>query len=121
MTRLSLSLYSIYLQVHNLTKKNYRTTVAECRSLVLAYGAELERHLFRCLLSLVPSKANSGPSSPASVSSPTSGKLKDSVTPVLTFLQEQTEALAGTNKFTSLLIWYLNDDCIIFKYSIAGV
>ena len=104
-----------------MTKKNYRTTVAECRSLVLAYGAELERHLFRCLLSLVPSKANSGPSSPASVSSPTSGKLKDSVTPVLTFLQEQTEALAGTNKFTSLLIWYLNDDCIIFKYSIAGV
>lgn len=101
----SFALSQINYLVHNLTKKNYRSTVTECRALVTAYGPELERHLFRCLLSLVPPKDSSGSTSPASAPSPTSTKTKENTSPVLTFLQEETEALAGSNKFTSLLIW----------------
>ena len=86
----------IIFQVHNLNKKNYRASVAECRSLVTVFGAELERHLYRCLLSQLPARATV-PLSPA--------KKDSNFNSCLTFIQEETEVKAGSDRFTSLLIW----------------
>ena len=40
-------------QVSGLSRKNYRSSASELRSLVKTFGFELERHLFRCLLAKV--------------------------------------------------------------------
>ena len=90
------------LQVQNLNKKNYRSSVTECRELVNCYGAELQRHLFRSLLSQLPSKAQHA-------------KAKD-LSPCLNFLQEETEKLSSSDRFTSLLIW-----CVDKPLSGAGL
>ena len=74
-----------------MNKKNYRSSVTECRELVSCYGLQLHRHLFRSLLSQLPSKAQHS-------------KAKD-LSPCLNFLQEETEKLAGSDRFSSLLLW----------------
>ncbi|XP_070201958.1 CCR4-NOT transcription complex subunit 1-like isoform X11 [Littorina saxatilis] len=48
---LSFALAEISYSVANLTKKNYKASVAEINHLVLQHGAEADGHLFRCLLS----------------------------------------------------------------------
>ncbi|XP_070574645.1 LOW QUALITY PROTEIN: CCR4-NOT transcription complex subunit 1-like [Ptychodera flava] len=50
---LSLALSQISYSVANLTKKNYKSSVGEISSLVSRHGPEADRHLFRCLFSLV--------------------------------------------------------------------
>ncbi|XP_064610278.1 CCR4-NOT transcription complex subunit 1-like isoform X2 [Liolophura sinensis] len=50
---LSLALSEISYSVANLTKKNFKSSVAEINHLVTHHGAEAERHLFRCLFSYV--------------------------------------------------------------------
>ena len=86
--------------MQNLSKKNYRASVTECRTLVNRHSPELERHLFRLLLSRLPAKASSA--DPAS--SPAHTRSKEAA-PVLSFLQEETDHLVGTPKFSSLLLW----------------
>ena len=76
--------------------------MTECRELVNCYGAELQRHLFRSLLSQLPSKAQHA-------------KAKD-LSPCLNFLQEETEKLSSSDRFTSLLIW-----CVDKPLSGAGL
>ncbi|XP_055890770.1 CCR4-NOT transcription complex subunit 1-like isoform X2 [Biomphalaria glabrata] len=48
---LSFALSEISYTIANLTKKNYKQSVAAITSLVNQYGAEADRHLFRCLFS----------------------------------------------------------------------
>ena len=43
----------VCVQVSGLSRKNYRNSASELRSLVQTFGLELERHLFRCLLAKV--------------------------------------------------------------------
>ena len=81
----------VLLQVHNLNKKNYRASVTECRDLINSYGPQLHRQLVRSLLSQLPVKA------------------KDNLSPCITFLQEETEKLCGSERFSSLLIWCLDN------------
>ncbi|XP_064641680.1 CCR4-NOT transcription complex subunit 1-like isoform X3 [Lineus longissimus] len=50
---LSFALSQISYLVANLTKKNYKSSVAEISHLVAQHGAEADRHLFRCLFSHV--------------------------------------------------------------------
>lgn len=50
---LSFALAEISYSVANLTKKNFRSSVAEINHLVSQHGAEADRHLFRCLFSHV--------------------------------------------------------------------
>ncbi len=88
------------MQVQNLNKKNYRASVAECRSLVTSFGAELERHLYRCLLSQLPARANA-----PLTQSPSNNKKDSNFSSCLAFIQEETEQKAGSDRFTSLLLW----------------
>lgn len=46
---LSFALAEISYSVANLTKKNFKSSVAEISHLVSQHGAEADRHLFRCL------------------------------------------------------------------------
>lgn len=50
---LSLALSQISYSVANLTKKNFKSCVAEISHLINQHGAEADRHLFRCLFSHV--------------------------------------------------------------------
>ncbi|XP_062589790.1 CCR4-NOT transcription complex subunit 1-like isoform X3 [Saccostrea cucullata] len=50
---LSFALAEISYSVANLTKKNFKSSVAEISHLVSQHGAEADRHLFRCLFSHV--------------------------------------------------------------------
>nr|XP_006813651.1 PREDICTED: CCR4-NOT transcription complex subunit 1-like [Saccoglossus kowalevskii] len=50
---LSLALSQISYSVANLTKKNYKSSVADISRLVSQHGPEADRHLFRCLFSHV--------------------------------------------------------------------
>ena len=79
------------LQVHNLNKKNYRVSVTQCRELINSYGPQLHRHLVRSLLSQLPAKS------------------KDNLSPCISFLQEETEKLCGSEGFSSLLIWCVDN------------
>ena len=88
----------ISFQVQNINKKNYRATVTECRSLVTTFGTELERHLYRCLLSQLPARANAP-------ISPSNNKKDSNFTHCLSFIQEETDQKAGSDRYTSLLIW----------------
>ena len=45
--------HHVCVQVSGLSRKNYRNSASELRSLVQTFGLELERHLFRCLLAKV--------------------------------------------------------------------
>merc|ERR1711973_1067230 len=63
--------------------------------LVSVYGTELDRHLYRCLLSQLPARANAPlPQSPAN------NKKDSNYTSCLSFIQEETDIKAGTDKFT---------------------
>ncbi|XP_056008647.1 CCR4-NOT transcription complex subunit 1-like isoform X3 [Ostrea edulis] len=50
---LSFALAEISYSVANLTKKNFKSSVAEISHLLSKHGAEADRHLFRCLFSHV--------------------------------------------------------------------
>merc|ERR1719234_1895676 len=50
---LSFALSQISYTVANLTKKNYKASLAETPQLVSLHGAEADRHLLRCLFSFV--------------------------------------------------------------------
>lgn len=50
---LSFALAEISYSVANLTKKNFKSSIAEISHLVNQHGAEADRHLFRCLFSHV--------------------------------------------------------------------
>ena len=74
-----------------MNKKNYRASVTECRDLINSYGPQLHRQLVRSLLSQLPVKT------------------KESLSPCITFLQEETAQLCGSERFSSLLIWCLDN------------
>ena len=56
--------------------------------------------MFRCLLSQLPAKAQNA------------SKAKDNLSLCLTFLQEETEKLVGSDRFSSLLLWCVDKPLI---------
>merc|ERR1711884_985898 len=88
---LSLAFSQINYLVSGLSRKNYRNSASELRSLVQTFGLELERHLFRCLLAKVPLRSKDSPPPTPS--------------PALQLLSEESEARVQESSFNSLLLW----------------
>merc|ERR1719458_2145691 len=85
----SLAFSQINYLVSGLSRKNYRTSASELRSLVKTFGFELERHLFRCLFAKVPLRSRDSP--------------PPSPSPALQLLQEECEGRVKEPSLNSLL------------------
>ena len=97
----------VCVQVSGLSRKNYRNSASELRSLVQTFGLELERHLFRCLLAKV--KISPEENTPELLTCQVPLRSKDSPpptpSPALQLLSEESEARVQESSFNSLLLW----------------
>ena len=97
----------VCVQVSGLSRKNYRNSASELRSLVQTFGLELERHLFRCLLAKV--KISHEENTPELKTCQVPLRSKDSPpptpSPALQLLSEESEARVQESSFNSLLLW----------------
>jgi len=96
---LSFALSQISYLVIGLTKKNYRSSVSECRDLVSQFGFEVQRHLLRCLFSQVPPEATPSITGEKSI--------KDNLQ--FQFLVEECESLCWSSTFISVLCWCVDN------------